>query len=224
MKAYLKLPHESWRRYPGYSAEDIATPLTHWIRSTLFADRGFETELGKLSGLDDTEWQARLRAVESRIAGVFAHPEPHEGSALARQAELRGLAEGWLLAEARARLPEAAKDWDRFADLLRQGSEVEGSRFPGWWPLFRAFMAEEVKKNERVQHILARQGIAQILELQADLKDALGGLQAGLEHAVQGMAGALERMREEARHGQRRDAGIRAATAGPKGAVSFNKA
>ncbi|BBK42235.1 hypothetical protein STVA_22550 [Allostella vacuolata] len=193
VRAYEQLPQPHWRSTRTHSAEDMATRLSQWIQQGIAWDATLEADLGALGTIDEAAWAKRLGAIEGRIERVFVHPEPHEGSFLARQEELRALVEGWTLEEAAAQVANRS-DWERFATLFR-GGEVEGVRFSGWWPLFRAFMAEEVKRDAKVQAILTQQGIARLLELQEDLKVAVASLQAGFERLMEEVGQQLDALR-----------------------------
>jgi tetratricopeptide (TPR) repeat protein len=182
---YAKLPHPGWREFPGYSPEDITTPLLTWINRALVKDEPWTTN------------PEQQRQTEERIERAFTHPEPHDGTAAQRQQELRDIALALTLIEVRQHVPTAT-DWPRFETLLRQGSGPAAGEYPGWWRLFRAFLAEEIKRDDRVRAILAEQGIARILETQADLVDAVGTLQAGLEPVLAQLAPALTDLRTAA--------------------------
>ncbi len=182
VKAYENLPQPGWREFPGYSQEDITTPLLIWINHALVSN-------AVLSPDDEQK-----RRVEERIERAFVHPAPDEGPSARRQGELREIALDWTLEEARKHAPRA-QDWPRFDALIRNGGMIKGGKFPGWWPLFRAFLAEEIKSDEKVQRILAEQGIARILELQVNLAVAVADLQIGYEQAFGHMRDALDELR-----------------------------
>ena len=183
VKSYKDIPHPSWRESPGYSQEDITTPLFTWIDRALITNEPSSY---------DGEAQRR---VEERIERAFIHPAPHEGAAARRQDELRDMSLDWTLDEARAHA-RGTLDWPRFDALLRSGGSTSRGTFPGWWPLFRGFLAEEIKRDERVQRILAEQGIARLLELQIDLSIAVESLQAGFEKAFENLRDVLDELRE----------------------------
>lgn len=188
--AYGKLQHPVWRDLSGYSAEDITRPLTTWIRQAIVWEPHLEAELMALREIDEHSWKRRLGDIEVMIEQVFVEPEPHEGAALNRGKALRAQGELWTLEEVRQVLAQSSSaapslDWDRFERLFRgeMVGQADAPAFPGWWRLFRAFMAEEVKADPKVQAILTVQGIAKILELQQDLMSAVEVLQASV-HAL----------------------------------------
>ncbi len=183
VKAYEALPHPRPLEFPGYSPEDISRPVTVWINRAL---------LGVDAGSDD---EATQRDVEGKIERVFTHPEPTDGPSFARQEELRRLSIGWTLDEVR-KVPTSKTDWPRFETLIRDGGETANGHYPGWWPLFRAFMAEELKSDDRVSAILAEQGIARLLELGTDLTRAVADLQTGFETVIATLGPALAELRE----------------------------
>ena len=163
VKAYEDLPLLDRGDNPGYWQEDITTPLLSWIKEALTS---------KEPPTSDDE---QRRRVEARIELAFVHPEPNEAAVARRQEDFRDMALDWTLEEARGFVPRA-QDWPRFDSLMRKGGTTNRGTFPGWWPLFRAFLAEEIKYDEKVQRILAEQGIARILELQVDITVAVGAL------------------------------------------------
>ena len=179
---YADLHHPSWRVLPGYSSEDITTPLLLWINDTLVTEEPW------------TSNPEQLRQTEERIERAFAHPEPHDGPAARRQEELREIALGMTISEMRLHVPNAI-DFPRFENLLRQDGDPAKGEYPGWWHLFRALLAEEVKHNEPVRAILAQQGVARILETQLDLIDAMATLQARLTPVLKQLAPALAEIR-----------------------------
>ncbi|MFC7334793.1 hypothetical protein [Rhodocista pekingensis] len=189
VKAYEKLPKPQWRTLPGYHAEDITTPLTTWIRSALVRDDGLEATLAGLAAEDAEAWTRRVDDVMGRIAGAFANPDPHDGPSAERQQQFRRLAEDWLLDEAKAKLTNSL-DWPRFEEVFRGNAS-----FAGWWPLFRGFLAEEVKTNEAVSRILTQYGIATLVEGQTDISTALDSVQAGQEAVLAASRDALADLR-----------------------------
>jgi hypothetical protein len=148
-----------------------------------------------------------MTGVEAQIERAFLHPEPHEGDAAARLAAFRAIAEDWTLAEARAEVPGAA-DWDRFALFIRAGGATKRGRYPGWWPLFRAFLARDVKQDAVVQRILAEQGIAKLLDQQEGLAAILADMQAGQETLVAALDSALVELRAAAQDAGRLTAAL----------------
>jgi tetratricopeptide (TPR) repeat protein len=195
VKFYEDLPHPDWREFPGYSAEDITTPLQSWIGRALCKDEPWRVDMDQ------------QRAVEQRIERAFIDPEPLDRPAAWRVNELRTIALDLIVTEARQHAPNA-KDWDRFAALLRDGGATGGGHCPGWWPLFRAFLAEEIKRDGRVRTILTEQGIAQILELETDIAAAVATLQAGFETTFADIKPALDELRDAAASAERLSAAV----------------
>ena len=84
VKSYKDIPHPGWHESPGYSQEDITTPLLTWIDRALIVNEP-----------STSDGEAKRR-VEERIERAFTHPAPHEGAAAQRQEELRDIALGGL--------------------------------------------------------------------------------------------------------------------------------
>ena len=214
VKAYKDLTHPRPLNFPGYSPEDIATPLWQWINNGIIFEPTLEADLKALPDIDKQAWNARLRTIEAQIERVFTHPQPHEGTFLARQEELRELAEDWTLDEIEPYLRDR-KDRARFENLLR-GMPIEDGdgktvEFAGWWRLFRAFMAEEIKSDDKVRAILAQQGISEMLELQQDLAVAVDVLQGGLETLMAELRAGFAELRSALARVERSEAEIAAA-------------
>ena len=147
VRSYENLSHDK-RWYQLVSpAEDISKPLTTWITHGLLRDTALDRDLSSLAEEDQAAWNARLQLIESEIERVFVDPPPHDGEPSHRLLSFRQAAEHWVLDETyqQVRNPH---DWERFKSLLLEGSTSESTKCPAWWPLFRAFLGEEIKTNE----------------------------------------------------------------------------
>ncbi|WGM38263.1 tetratricopeptide repeat protein [Caulobacter sp. NIBR1757] len=172
LRAYLRLPHPHWRKFAGYSPDDLERKIT------LLINQGLKN---RPPPAPDPEKQLE---VETQIQRVFTHPDPVDAVPAARRlAAFRELAEDWALADLKAAAGQYG-DWDRFATIFRQGDPDHGG---AWWPAFRGILAEEVKTNARVESILTQQGLARLLEGQVDIQEALKSIRIDREEILAGM-------------------------------------
>jgi hypothetical protein len=138
------------------------------------------------------------RIVTERMEPLAVAPESPDGSAEVRQGEVRRLVEDWTLAEARARVRNAA-DWAQFERQIRKGDgrRDAGAAIPPWWDAFRIFLAEEFRCDMRLAAILAQRGVVEIVGADNDLKTVLADMGKGRDAWFQTIAPALPALRTE---------------------------
>ncbi len=177
----LKLSLRGYEHLPVPETQ-ITRPLSTLIYDALSAPTP--------DSLDRSAQATMMKQMEA----AFDQAESPDGTAQSRQRAVRRLAENWTIEEAHARARHP-KDWPRFEKLVRDGDGSGAFGTPSWWDAFRAFMADEIRRDMRLASILTQRGLVEILGRQNDLKTVLAHMSEGQEGLIEAMAPALAALR-----------------------------